>query len=51
MLREVEPLEQEVKKIEIRRDQQENKKPALEAELALARNAEAEQVTNSKKIN
>jgi hypothetical protein len=45
MLRAVEPLDREVKKIEIRRDQ-EKKKHLLEAELILARNAEAQQVNN-----
>jgi hypothetical protein len=36
MLRELEPLEQEVKKIEIRRDYEE-RRHALEAELNIAR--------------
>jgi hypothetical protein len=47
MLRVVEPFDREVKKIEIRRNQ-ESKKHALEAELILARNAEAQQVNNPK---
>jgi len=48
MLRAMEPLEREVKKIEIRRDQ-EGKKHTLEGELIVARGAEAQQVNNSKK--
>jgi hypothetical protein len=43
MLRALESSEREVKKIEIRRDQ-ETKKRELEAEIILARNAEAQQV-------
>jgi len=50
MLRALQPSEREVKKIEIRRNQ-ESKKRELEAEIILARNAEAEQVKNSKTSN
>ncbi len=48
MLRALELSEREVKKIEIRRDQ-ETKKRELEGEIILARNAETQQVKN--KIN
>ena len=47
MVRAAEPLEQEVKKIEIRRNQ-EQKKPGIEAELIFARHAEAHQVNKLK---
>ncbi len=43
MLRELEPLEQEVKKIEIRRDYEE-RKHVVEAELSSARADEVQQV-------
>lgn len=43
MLRAMEPLDQQVKKIEIRRDQEENMHK-LEAELIVARANEAQQV-------
>jgi chromosome segregation ATPase len=42
MLRAMEPLDREIKKIDIRRKQEE-KKRELEGDLVLARNAEAEQ--------
>ncbi len=48
MLRAVEPLNIEIKKMENRRDQ-EAKKHALEIELISARNTEAQQVGHSKK--
>ena len=48
MLRAMEPLEREVKKIEIRRDQV-GKKHKLEVELTVARGAEAQKVNNAKK--
>jgi hypothetical protein len=48
MLRAMEPLEQEVKKIDIRRDR-EGKKRELEAEIILARGAESREVKNSKR--
>ena len=48
MCRAMKSLEQEVKKIEIRRDQ-EGKKHELELELNLARSLEAQQVNNSMK--
>ncbi len=50
MLRELEPLEQEVKKIEIRRDY-EDKRHGLEAELVLARANQAHQVELQKILN
>jgi hypothetical protein len=43
MLRELDRLEQEVKKIEIRRDYEE-KRNGLEAELTIARGDQAQQV-------
>lgn len=46
MVRAMEPLEREVKKIEIRRDQ-ETRKRALECELIQARAFEADQVKSS----
>ena len=46
LVRAMEPLQQEVKKIEIRRDR-EKKKVDLEAELILARTAEAQRVSHS----
>jgi hypothetical protein len=48
MLRGVEPLNREIKQIENRRDQV-TRKHALEVELISARNAEAQQVRDSKK--
>ncbi len=47
MLRVVKPFDREVKKIEIRRNE-ESKKHALEMELILARNTEIQQVNNLK---